>query len=272
MAKTRILVVDDEQGMLEVCADTLSKLPDTEILVEQQSIRAAERIAMESVDLLIADIQMPGLNGMDLLRLVRQQDPNTAVLTITAYPTVETAVECMKLGAADYITKPFIPEDLLAVVRRLLEGKQLRDENLLLRRQVERAYAFGEILGKSQVMQKVFESIQRVAETDFDVVIVETGTGKEVVAGPFINAAAGRTQSLSVDCGAILTNSWRASFSATSEARSPAPKHAALDSLRFASKGTFFLDGSATALAPAIQAAPCFAGTQDPPRRRHQRD
>ena len=126
MAKTRILVVDDEEGMLEVCADTLGRLPETEIVLEQQSRRAAERVATESFDLVVTDVRMPGLGGLSLLRLARQHDPHTAVLMITAYPTVETAVESMKLGAADYIAKPFVPEDLLATVTRLLEGKRLR--------------------------------------------------------------------------------------------------------------------------------------------------
>src|SRR5215831_4284836 len=102
MPKTRILVVDDEQGMLEVCADTLQKLPDTEVLVESESLRAAERLSKEPFDLLITDIRMPGMGGVDLLRVAREHDPNLPVLMLTAYPSVETAVDCMKLGAADY--------------------------------------------------------------------------------------------------------------------------------------------------------------------------
>lgn len=244
MAKTRILVVDDEPGMLEVCADTLRKLANAEILVENQSPNAAERIARESLDLLIADICMPGLNGLELLRLARQHDPNVAVLMLTAFPTVETAVESMKLGAADYIAKPFLPEDLLAVVRRLLEGKQLREENLLLRRQVERAYSFGEILGKSQVMQKVFENIQRVAETDFDVLIVgETGTGKELVARAIHQRSRRKDAAfVPVDCGAIPDELMESEFFGHERGAFTGAQTRSLGLLEFANKGTFFLD------------------------------
>jgi DNA-binding NtrC family response regulator len=101
VAKTRILVVDDEEGMLEVCADTLQKLADAEGLLEQHSVAAAKRIAADNFDILITDLSMPELNGMDLLWLARQHDPNLAAVILTAFPTVETAVESMKLGAAD---------------------------------------------------------------------------------------------------------------------------------------------------------------------------
>jgi DNA-binding NtrC family response regulator len=255
MAKARILVVDDEEGMLEVCADTLKKLPETEVVLEQQSRRAAERVATESFDLLIADICMPGMDGVALLRLARQHDPQMAALMITAHPTVETAVESMKLGAADYITKPFLPEDLLATAQRLLEGKWLREENRLLRRQVERTYAFGEIIGKSPAMEKVFENIQRIAETDFDVLIVgETGTGKELVAraihqrsrrkeGPFVP----------VDCGAIPDQLMESEFFGHERGAFTGAQARSLGLLEFANKGTFFLD-EVSQLPPRLQA------------------
>ncbi|MBI2877183.1 MAG: sigma-54-dependent Fis family transcriptional regulator [Candidatus Tectomicrobia bacterium] len=244
MAKSRILIVDDEEGILEVCADILRRLPDTEIILERQSRRAAERLSSESLDLLIADIRMPGIDGVELLRIARQHDPNLTVLMLTAFPTVETAVESMKLGAADYITKPFIPNDLLNTVRRLLEGKRLREEKHLLQRQVERAYSFGEIIGKSPAMQAVFETIRRVAETDADVLIVgETGTGKELVArsihrqsqrqkGPFVP----------VDCGAIPENLLESEFFGYERGAFTGAHTRSLGLLEFANQGTFFLD------------------------------
>ena len=244
MSKTRILVVDDEIGMLEVCADTLKKLPETEILVESDSTQAAERLRQESLDLLIADIRMPGLDGVELLRLARQQDPSLAVLMLTAYPTVETAIETMKLGAADYITKPFLPADLLANVKRLLESKRLAEENRLLRRQVERPYGFGGILGRSAAMRRVFEDVQRVAELNVDVLIVgETGTGKELVAraihqgsqrkaGPFVP----------VDCGAIPDDLMESEFFGHERGAYTGAQTRTMGLLEFATKGTFFLD------------------------------
>lgn len=244
MAKTRILVVDDEQGMLEVCSDTLQRLPEIDIVLENSSTRAAERIASETFDLIIADIRMPGLNGVELLRLARQSDPVLAMIVITAHPTVETAVETMKLGAADYIVKPFQPEDLLALTRRLLEGKRLREENRLLRRQLERTYTFSEILGKSAAMQSVFETIDRVSETDIDVLILgETGTGKELAAraihqhsrrkdGPFVP----------VDCGAIPNELLESEFFGYERGAFTGAQARNMGLLEFANQGTFFLD------------------------------
>ncbi|MBI4659258.1 MAG: sigma-54-dependent Fis family transcriptional regulator, partial [Verrucomicrobia bacterium] len=244
MPKIRILAVDDEQHILEICRDTLRKLPEAEIILENKSLRAAERVAAENFDLLITDIRMPGLSGVELLRQARQHDPNLAVLMLTAFPTVETAVESMKLGAADYITKPFLPEDLLANARRLLEGKCLREENRSLRRQMERTYASGEILGQSPAMQAVREKIQRVAETDFDVLILgETGTGKELAAraihqrssrkdGPFVP----------VDCGAIPEDLMEREFFGHERGAFTGATTRSIGLVEFADKGTLFLD------------------------------
>jgi DNA-binding NtrC family response regulator len=244
MAKTRIMVVDDEEGMLEVCADTLQRLPNTEIIVESRSPRAAERVVGESLDLLIVDIRMPGMGGMDLLRLARQHDPNLSVLMFTAYPTVETAVEAMRLGAADYIVKPFQPEDLEALVRRLLEGKRLRDENRLLRRQVERPFAFGELIGQSLVMRQVFDRIQRLAQVDVDVLIVgETGTGKELVARAIHQASRRRQQPfVPVDCGAIPNELMESELFGHERGAFTGAQSRNLGLLEYANQGTFFLD------------------------------
>jgi DNA-binding NtrC family response regulator len=253
--KARILVVDDEQGMLEVCADTLERLAGADVIVERRSRSAAERFNTESFDLLITDVRMPELDGVELLRIARQLDPSLTALMLTAHPTVDTAVESMKLGAADYITKPFLPEDLLAKVRRLLETKRLGEENRLLRRQVQRAFTQGEIVGTSPAMQKVFETVQRIAATDFDVLILgETGTGKELVAraihqhgrrkdGPFVP----------VDCGAIPEELMEREFFGHERGAFTGAQARGLGLLEFADHGTFFLD-ELTQLPPRLQA------------------
>jgi two-component system response regulator AtoC len=240
----RILVVDDERGMLEVCTDTLAELADTEVVVEEHSRQAADRLASESFDLLITDVRMPGLDGVELLRQGRQHDPHLSVLMLTAYPTVQTAVECMKLGAADYVVKPFLPEDLLATVRRLLEARWLREENRVLRRQVERAYAFGEILGQSPAMQQVFETIQRVAATDFDVLVLgETGTGKELVARAVHQRSARKDRPfVPVDCGAVPEELMESEFFGHERGAFTGARNRSLGLLELANGGTFFLD------------------------------
>ncbi len=244
MAKQRILVVDDEVGMLEVCAATLKKLSHAVIVSENDSRKAAQRVATETFDLLITDIRMPGVSGVDLLELARRHDPNLAVLMITAFPTVETAVQCMKLGAADYITKPFLPEDLLATVQRLLEAQELREENRLLQRQVDRTGVFGEIIGASQVMQNVLDMIERVAETDVDVLIVgETGTGKELVARALHQRSRrGKKRFVPVDCGAIPEDLLESELFGHERGAFTGAHTRSMGLLEFADKGTFFLD------------------------------
>lgn len=255
MAKSRILIVDDEQGMLEVCVDCLSGLPETEIVAEREGAHAARRLEAESWDLLIADVRMPGIDGVDLLRLARERDPDLAVLMITAFPNVDTAVECMKLGAADYVSKPFMPEDLLASARRLLEARELRQENSLLRRRVERTYTPGTIIGESQVMQDLCDMISHVAPTEADVLILgETGTGKEIVARAIHQHSNRRDKRfVPVDCGAIpeelmeseLFGHERGAFTGA-DSRSPGL-------MEFADGGTFFLDEIGE-LSPRLQA------------------
>lgn len=244
MAKYRTLVVENESGMLEVCGDILGKLPDVEISLEQSSVRAAELLKKESWDLLIADIRMPGMTGIELLRIAREYDSGIAALIMTAYPSVETAVESMKLGAADYITKPFLPDDFLSTVKRLLENKRLREEHSLLRRQVERPYSFGEMLGKSASMLKIFQTIQQVAATTADVLITgETGTGKELIARSIHNNSNRCDQPfVPVDCGAIPDDLLESEFFGHERGAFTGAHTRSLGLMEFAHQGTLFLD------------------------------
>ena len=238
------MVVDDEEGMLEVCHDTLSKIPGVQIITERRGDLAADRIKKESIDLLVSDIRMPGLGGIELLRRAREMDPDLAAIIITAYPTVETAVECMKLGAADYVAKPFLPEDLLATAIRLLENKKLREENRLLKRQVNRDPFFGEMLGTSQQMNGVFDMIQRIAPTDVDVLILgETGTGKELVARSIHQLSTRKDKRfVPVDCGAIPEELMEREFFGHERGAFTGANSRSFGLLEYADKGTIFLD------------------------------
>lgn len=120
MARWRILIVDDEEGILEVCAGCLATV-DAEIVTELDSTRAMERLLAESWDLLIADVRMPGMGGVELLRLARERDPTLAVIMITAFPDVETARQCRQHGAVEFLSKQFLAQELLASARRVLE-------------------------------------------------------------------------------------------------------------------------------------------------------
>lgn len=244
MTKSRVLVVDDEPGMLEVCTDILVPLPEVEVVTESDSQAAAERLSSEDWDLLIADIRMPGIGGVDLLRIAREHDPGMLVLMITAFPSIQTAVESMKLGATDYITKPFLPEDLRATVRRLLEEKCVRDEHRFLQRQMAGLHRMGEMLGKCPPMQAVFAAIERIAPTDLDVLILgETGTGKELVARTIHQLSARREQRfVPVDCGAIPEELLESEFFGHERGAFTGANTRSLGLLEFAHNGTFFLD------------------------------
>ncbi len=244
MRRARILVVDDEVGMLEVCSETLAHLPDATIETEKDSRRAERKLLEGEFDLLVTDIRMPGLDGIGLLRSARRTHPGTAVLLITAYPSLETAVDALRLGASDYIVKPFVPADLLAAVRRLLETKVLKEENALLRRQADREYGSEEIFGECLAMRRVMEAIDKVASTDVDVLIVgEPGTGKELVART-IHARSARAAARFVpaDCGAIPEGQIEAEFFGRGAGGDAASPSWTLGLLEFAEGGTFFLD------------------------------
>lgn len=254
MSRWRVLVVDDEPGMLEVCADSLDSLEGVDVTVESASSAAAVRLRDEHWDLLITDIRMPGMGGVDLLRVARDSDPTIMVLMITAFPSVDTAVESMKLGAADYITKPFRPEELCNTVHGLLEQKRIRDENRLLRRQMEGFHRMGEIVGGSAPMQEVFRTIERVASTELDVLILgETGTGKELAART-IHRLSGRRHErfVPVDCGAIPEELLESEFFGHERGAFSGANARSLGLLEFAHKGTFFLDEVAH-LTPKLQ-------------------
>ena len=244
MARARILVVDDEQDMLDVCADVLGKLPDVDVALEQRAERAAERLGREAFDLLVTDVRMPSVGGLDLVRLARERDPEMPCLVFTAYPSVESAVEAMKLGASDYLAKPFLPEDLLKRAGRLLEARRLEDENRLLERQLERDYGFDELVGRSPVMTSVFETIRRVAPIEADVLILgETGTGKELVARSIHKRSrrcAGRF--VPVDCGAIPEDLLESEFFGHERGAFTGAHTRSLGLVEFAHEGTFFLD------------------------------
>jgi DNA-binding NtrC family response regulator len=240
----RVLVVDDEPGMLEVCSDILREIPRVRVVTEQDSTRAARLLTDEGWELLITDLCMPAVDGLQLLRIARERDGELPVLMLTAFPSVETAVDSMKHGAADYLTKPFLPDDLLHTVRRLLDARQLRAENLLLRRQVERGYAFGEMIGGSPAIQAVFDFIEQVAATDVDVLITgETGTGKELVARS-IHQRSRRSEKrfVPVDCGAIPDDLLESELFGHERGAFTGAHAKSMGLLEFAHRGTFFMD------------------------------
>lgn len=178
----RILLVDDEPSILSVLS-TLLKAEGHEVIPVVGGEKALELVRNEQFDLMLSDIKMSPVDGMQLLQFVRKEHPQTAVIMITAYGSVETAVESMKQGAFDYVTKPFKVDELLLTVQRALEYNAVLAENVQLKAQIESRYRFENIVAESAAMRRVCEMIERVAPTDTTILILgESGTGKELVA------------------------------------------------------------------------------------------
>jgi two-component system response regulator PilR (NtrC family) len=209
--RARLLVVDDESSIV----DFLSLLFEEEgYAVETASSVAEARQALSrrSFELILCDVMMPDGNGLDLLKEVKANGSDTAVgpavIMMTAYTSTKTAIEAMKSGASDYVSKPFDVEELKIVVQKALEREQLADENIYLRRELEQKYTFNNIIGKSPRMQAIFSLIERISRTSSTVLIHgESGTGKELIARA-IHFASPRSprRFLSINCGALPEN------------------------------------------------------------------
>jgi DNA-binding NtrC family response regulator len=193
ISQSRILLVDDEPLVLRACQRILQELKEVETVSTDCSKTAAKLLRDENFDLAILDIFMPEMDGLDLLRDIRSHDPELSIVLITGSPTLETAVEGLRMGVSDYVIKPILPDDFLARVRRVLEEKRLKQENRLLTRQLNKEYAFGDIVTQSESMKPVLELVNRVSQTNVDALIIgEPGVGKELNART-IHKKSGRT-------------------------------------------------------------------------------
>lgn len=182
MMKSRILIVDDEEIMRTSLCDWLNEDGYITEAVENGN-EAINLVKKEGFDLAIVDLKMPGMDGIELLKQLNVINPKLPVIIITAYATIDSAVMAMKEGAADYLVKPFNPEEISLVIKRLLEHQRLIRENIRLRRELTKKFKFQDLIGKSPKMEKVFEMIKTVAPTKSTVLLRgESGTGKELVA------------------------------------------------------------------------------------------
>ena len=204
MTEPRVLVVDDEKSMRELLAITLER-QGYEVSVAEDGEVAIQAVRRDGFDVIITDLRMPNADGLQVLRAAKEHTPETVVIVITAVGSTETAVEAMKLGAYDYITKPFKLDEIHVIIRRALERKRLRDENLYLRKQLETQHRFDNIVGKSARMAEIFDTIRKIADSPSTVMVSgESGTGKELVARAIHFNSQRRTKPfVSVNCGAI---------------------------------------------------------------------
>jgi two-component system response regulator PilR (NtrC family) len=203
----RILVVDDERSMRELLAIVLRR-EGYEVLLAENCRAAIALLEREPVDLLISDIKMPDMSGVDVLRAAKQIDQDILGIMITAFASTETAVEAMRLGACDYLSKPFDIDLLKMKVREKIENRQLKQENVLLKRTLGLSHQFSNIIGRSEAMLDVFKMIETVARTNSTILLTgESGTGKGLVAQAVHFHSLRRDKPMvSLNCGAMPEN------------------------------------------------------------------
>ncbi len=191
------MVIDDEPLMRITIQDAL-EAEGYEVSIAETGQKGLSLFRKNTADILITDLKLPDMDGLHLLKEVKRMNPETQVIMITAYGSIDSAVTAMKEGASDYLTKPFSMDELLLILKRLLRIKQLEVENIRLKEKVEERFGLEGLIGKSPQMQKIYDLIETVSQTDTTVLIQgESGTGKEMVAnaihikslrknGPFI--------------------------------------------------------------------------------------
>ncbi len=202
MRKYKILIVDDEEIVRDALSEWLSNLGYQTTAVDD-GFKAIEQVELDDWDVALVDLKMPKMGGIELLRRLREIKPDLPVIIITGHGSVDSAVMAMKEGAADYVMKPFNPEEINIIIKKLFEHREIIKENIILRKELAKRFQLEDLIGKSPKMQKIFELIKTVAPTKSTVLIRgESGTGKELVAraihnlsprnkGPFIATACG---------------------------------------------------------------------------------
>jgi len=200
----KILVVDDEQSLRDVLSIMLKRAGYV-VTTATDGEEAIDLVNKEIFDLVITDLRMPKVDGMEILKAVKSTSPETVVLLITAFASADSAVEAMKQGAYDYLTKPFQIDEVQLIIRNALEKRRLTTENMLLKREMASQSSFAQLVGQSDAMQKVFEVVRKVADSKSNVLICgESGTGKELVARAIhYNSARSTRPFVAVNCSAV---------------------------------------------------------------------
>jgi len=241
--KARILVVDDEAVIREALHDWLTDA-GYEVFTAEDGPQALEIIKREGLGIMLADLVMPGMDGIELMKRAKEIVPHIAVVIITAYGSVATAIAAMKEGAFDYIEKPFCPERTELLIRNLVERQELVEENLSLREKLEDRHRFENIIAKSHKMQRIFELIETVAKSNATVLIVgESGTGKELVARAIHSQSPRREKPfVAVSCAALPESLLESELFGHEKGSFTGAMAQRKGKFEFANKGTLFLD------------------------------
>ncbi len=242
-SKARILIVDDELIVRKSLASWFQE-EGYSVDVAESGKQTLEKLVENDWDIFLLDIKMPGMDGLELQRKIKEIHPDASVIIMTAYASVETAVEAMKQGAYDYIVKPFEPDDLEHMVRNAAERKQLVTANTQLRQKIEEMSPYHGIVGKSQAIRRVLEEIRMVAESDTTVLIRgESGTGKEVVARAIHATSLRRYMPIVVvNCGALAEGVLESELFGHEKGAFTGAHYRRKGKLEMADGGTLFLD------------------------------
>ncbi|OIO30538.1 MAG: DNA-binding response regulator [Nitrospirae bacterium CG1_02_44_142] len=243
MQKHNVLVVDDEKNILKVVSMTLRK-KNYNVDTVRSSEEAIEKFNNNSYALIITDIKLPGKTGIDLLEYVKSREPDVPVIMITAFGTIANAINAMKKGAFNYLTKPVNTDELLNVMKEAIEKYELRNENISLKSELKQKYMFSNIIGKSAPMQEIFDTIRMVSKTHANILIVgESGTGKELVARA-IHYDSNRAEKpfVTIDCAAIPSEIMESELFGHEKGAFTGAHERKIGLLELAHNGTVFLD------------------------------
>lgn len=240
--KTKILVVDDEEVMRTSLSEWL-KEDDYEPVAVESGIKAIEEVKKQYFNCALVDLKMPELDGIQTMHKLREIQEDIQVVIITAYATVDSAVQAIKEGAYDYIPKPFNPDEITLLIKKIIEHQKLIEENILLRKELKKSYKFEDIVGKSHKMQNIFEFVKSIAESKSTVLICgETGTGKELIACSMHNMSKREGQFIPVACAALPETLLEAELFGHEKGAFTDAKEKKIGKLELANNGTLFLD------------------------------
>jgi DNA-binding NtrC family response regulator len=250
----KILVVDDDPEMCQTISDVLCE-EGFSVDTLNESMQASKLLRSKEFDVIVTDLRMKGLKGLDLLGETRKVNPPPPVIIITAFGTIESAIQAMKMGAYDYITKPFKMEELVLTIQKALEHRLLKKEIIRLKREVESRYHFHHLIGKSPSMQRIYDLIERISESSGNVLITgESGTGKELVARAIhYNGSRKEGPFIALNCAAIPETLLESELFGYKKGAFTDAKSDKKGLIFEAKEGTLFLD-EITEMLPTLQA------------------
>ncbi len=243
MAGEKILIVDDEEGMRRLLSRILVK-EGYETFAAANGQEALQAVALEEYDLVITDLKMPGMDGLTLLNELKDYDPRLPIIVITAYGTVENAVQALRSGAFDYITKPFEADEIRLTVAKAFERERLIAENRYLHQELEGRYSFSGIVGSSKAMQQVFDVAASVAHSNANVLITgESGTGKELIARSIhFNSPRKEKPFIVLNCAALSESVLESELFGHERGAFTGALHQKKGRFELADQGTLFID------------------------------